>query len=60
MAKSQENNTIMLLGLKDCKAFHTWTNGTKVYLDLHGQRRRHRGCSHTLTEGKELALAAPG
>ena len=77
MAKSQENNTITLLGLKNCKAeevvsgddgvtvkiiinggrekcpycgstklyrhgmcaprhvLHTWTNGTKIYLDLH-------------------------
>jgi transposase len=96
MAKSQQNSTITLLGLKDCKAeevvrdddrvtvkiminggrekcpycgsaklyghgmcdprhvLHTWTNGTKVYLDLHRQRWRCRGCGHTFTEGKQL------
>ena len=96
MAKSQQNSTTMLLGLKDCKAgevvgsddrivvkiivnggrekcpycgsaklyghgmcdprhvLHTWTNGTKVYLDLHRQRWRCRDCGHTFTEGKQL------
>jgi len=96
MAKSQENNTITLLGLKDCKAgevvrgddrivvkitvnegrekcpycgsenlyghgmyeprqvLHTWTNGTKIYLDLHRQRWKCRDCCHTFIEGKEL------
>jgi len=96
MAKSQENNTITLLGLKDCKAgevvrgddrivvkitvnggrekcpycgsenlyghgmyeprhvLHTWTNGTKIYLDLHRQRWKCRNCGHTFIEGKEL------
>lgn len=96
MAKSQQNSTTTLLGLKDCKAgevvgsddrivvkitvnggrdkcaycgsaklyghgmcdprhvLHTWTNGTKVYLDLHRERWRCRGCGHTFTEGKQL------
>ncbi len=96
MAKSQQNSTTTLLGLKDCKAgevvgsgdrivvkitvnggrdkcpycgsaklyghgmcdprhvLHTWTKGTKVYLDLHRQRWRCCGCGHTFTEGKQL------
>lgn len=96
MAKSQQNSTTTLLGLKDCEAeevvrgddritvkiminrgwekcpycgsaklyghgmcdprhvLHTWTNGTKIYLDLHRQRRKCRDCGHTFTEGKQL------
>lgn len=33
---------------------HTWTNGTKVYLQLHRQRWRCRSCRHTFSEGRQL------
>ena len=100
MAKSQENSTTTLLGLKDCKAgevvgsddrivvkiivnggrekcpycgsaklyghgmcdprrvLHPWTNGTKVYLDLHRQRWRYRDCGHTVTEAKVVVATS--
>jgi len=97
MAKSRENSTTTLLGLKGCKAgevvrgddrvivrisvngwlgrcpycgstklyghgicdsryvLHTWTNGTKGYLDIHRQRWKCRNCGHTPTgRSKEL------
>jgi len=95
MAKSQENGTTILLGLKDyrvgvvwgeegkviveteikgrrkcshcgssklyrhgvCKPrelLHTWSNGKKVYLELHRSRWKCRDCKHTFTEGREL------
>lgn len=95
MAKSQENGTTILLGLKDYKVgevwggegkvvikakvkgsekcphcssgrlyshgeckpreiLHTWSNGKKVYLELHRHLWRRRDCEHTFTEGREL------
>jgi len=96
MAKSQEDGSTILLGLKDYRVeevvecedkvrvrvevkgkekgcpncgsaglyghgmceprqvLHAWTNGRKVYLELHRQRWKCRACGHTFTEGKEL------
>lgn len=95
MAKSQENGTTILLGLKDYKVeevwgeeekvivkievkeaekcphcssgrlyshgecqprevLHTWSNGKKVYLQLHRRRWRCLDCEHTFTGGREL------
>lgn len=39
---------------KPRQVLHTWTNGKKVYLELHRQRWKCRDCKCTLTEGKEL------
>jgi len=41
----------------ECKpreVLHTWSNGRRVYLDLHRRRWQCRDCKHTFTEGKEL------
>jgi len=96
MAKSQENGTKILLGLKDYKVeevregenrivikviveikkmicpycrsinlyrhgickpgeiLHSWSNGKRVYLELHRHRWRCRDCRHTFNEGNEL------
>jgi transposase len=95
MAKSQDNGTTMLLGLKDYKVgevwgeedrvivktevkgrekcphcssgrvyghgmckprevLHTWSNGKKVYLELHRRRWKCRDCKHTFAEGRGL------
>ena len=95
MAKSQENGTTILLGLKDYRVgevwggkekvivetkvkairecpycgssklyghgvceprevLHTWSNGKRVYLELHRRRWKCRDCRHTFTEGREL------
>lgn len=96
MAKSQENGTKILLGLKDYKVeevreredrivikvivevkkmicpycrlvnlyrhgickpreiLHSWSNGRRVYLELHRRRWRCRDCRHTFNEGNEL------
>lgn len=96
MAKSQENGTRILLGLKDyelggvwgsedrvvvmtavkgkerkcpycgsarlyrhgmCKpreVLHTWSNGRRVYLELHRHRWRCRDCRRTFAEGRQL------
>ena len=92
MAKSQENGTKILLGLKDCKVdgvredkervivkaaveieemkcpycssvrlyrhgackprevLHSWSNGRRVYLELHRYRWRCCDCGHTFNE----------
>ncbi|MBW1933900.1 MAG: transposase family protein, partial [Deltaproteobacteria bacterium] len=36
------------------QVLHTWTNGTKIYLDLHRRRWKCRDCGHTFIESKEL------
>jgi len=95
MAKSQENGTTILLGLKDYKVgevwggedrvmvkteikgsekcphcgsgnvyghgmckpreiLHTWSNGRRVYLELHRRRWKCRDCKRTFSEGREL------
>jgi len=96
MAKSQDNNSKILLGLKDCEigevredkdrvvvkvtlklegmncpccgslnlyrhgkckprqVLHSWSNGRRIYLELHRHRWRCRGCGRTFNEGKEL------
>lgn len=95
MAKSQDNGTTILLGLKDYKVgefwggegkvvvktevrkrekrphcgsgkvyghgvckprevLHTWSNGKKVYLELHRRWWKCRDCKHTFAEGREL------
>jgi len=41
----------------ECKpreVLHTWSNGKKVYLELHRRRWKCRDCEHTFTEGREL------
>jgi len=41
----------------ECKpreVLHAWSNGKKVYLELHRQRWKCRDCKHTFTEGREL------
>ncbi|MCL0073113.1 transposase family protein [Dehalococcoidia bacterium] len=95
MAKSQDNGTTILLGLKDYKVgevwggeekvvvkveikgrikcsycgsgklyrhgmcqprkiLHTWSNGRRVYLELHRRRWKCRDCKRTFAEGREL------
>ncbi len=96
MAKSQENGTTILLGLKDYKVgevwggeetvvvetaikgkqnkcpycgsrrlyrhgackprevLHSWSNGRRVYLELHRRRWKCRDGKHTFAEGREL------
>jgi transposase len=46
-----------LYGHGTCKprvVLHTWSNGRRVYLELHRQRWKCRDCGHTFVEGKEL------
>jgi transposase len=41
----------------ECKpreVLHTWSNGRRVYLELHRCRWKCRDCKHTFTEGSEL------
>jgi transposase len=41
----------------ECKpreVLHTWSNGKKVYLELHRRRWKCRDCKRTFTEGREL------
>ena len=41
----------------ECKpreVLHTWSNGRRVYLELHRRRWKCRDCKHTFTEGEEL------
>jgi len=41
----------------ECKpreVLHAWSNGKKVYLELHRRRWKCRDCEHTFTEGREL------
>ncbi|MCL0036326.1 transposase family protein [Dehalococcoidia bacterium] len=95
MAKSQDNGTTILLGLKDYKVgevwggeekvvvkvevkgrikcpycgsgklykhgmckpreiLHTWSNGRRVYLELHRRRWKCRNCKRTFAEGRDL------
>lgn len=96
MAKSQDNSSKILLGLKDCEigevrededrvivkvilklegmnctycgslnlyrhgkckpreVLHSWSNGRRIYLELHRHRWRCRECGRTFNEGKEL------
>jgi len=39
---------------KPREVLHTWSNGKKVYLELHRSRWKCRDCKHTFTEGREL------
>jgi len=39
---------------KPREVLHTWSNGKKVYLQLHRRRWKCRDCKHTFTEGREL------
>ena len=39
---------------KPREVLHTWSNGKKVYLELHRRRWKCRYCEHTFTEGREL------
>ncbi len=39
---------------KPREVLHTWSNGKKVYLELHRRRWKCRDCEHTFTEGREL------
>lgn len=36
------------------EVLHSWSNGRRVYLELHRQRWQCRDCRHTFTAGKEL------
>jgi transposase len=40
--------------IKPREVLHTWSNGKKVYLELHRRRWKCRDCKHTFTEGREL------
>jgi len=39
---------------KPREVLHTWSNGKKVYLELHRRRWKCRDCKRTFTEGREL------
>jgi len=39
---------------KPREVLHTWSNGRKVYLELHRRRWKCRDCKRTFTEGREL------
>ena len=39
---------------KPREVLHTWSNGKKVYLELHRRRWKCRHCKHTFAEGREL------
>ncbi len=39
---------------KPREVLHTWSNGKKVYLELHRRRWKCRDCERTFAEGKEL------
>ena len=39
---------------KPREAVHSWSNGRRVYLELHCHRCRCGGCGHTFNEGNEL------
>jgi transposase len=41
----------------ECKpreVLHTWSNGKRVYLELHRRRWKCRDCKHTFAEGRKL------
>jgi len=49
--------SVSLYSHGECKpreVLHTWSNGRKVYLELHRRRWQCRDCKHTFTEGGEL------
>jgi len=39
---------------KPREVLHTWSNGKRVYLELHRRRWKCRDCKRTFTEGREL------
>ena len=39
---------------KPREVLHTWSNGRRVYLELHRRRWKCRDCKRTFTEGREL------
>ena len=39
---------------KPREILHTWSNGRRVYLELHRRRWKCRDCKRTFTEGREL------
>ena len=39
---------------KPREVLHTWSNGKRVYLELHRRRWKCRDCKHTFAEGREL------
>ena len=39
---------------KPREVLHTWSNGRRVYLELHRYRWKCRDCKRTFTEGREL------
>ena len=39
---------------KPREVLHSWSNGKKVYLELHRRRWECRDCKHTFAEGREL------
>ena len=39
---------------KPREVLHTWSNGKKIYLELHRRRWKYRDCKHTFVEGREL------
>jgi transposase len=39
---------------KPREILHTWSNGRRVYLELHRRRWKCRDCKHTFAEGREL------
>ncbi len=39
---------------KPREVLHTWSNGRRVYLELHRHRWKCRDCKRTFTEGREL------
>ena len=39
---------------KPREVLHTWSNGRRVYLQVHRHRWKCRDCQHTFTEGREL------
>jgi len=39
---------------KPREVLHTWSNGKKVYLELHRRRWKCRNCKHTFNEGRGL------
>lgn len=46
-----------LYGHGSCKpreVLHTWSNGRRVYLDLHRRRLKCRDCKRTFAEGRDL------
>ena len=36
------------------EVLHSWSNGKRIYLELHRRRWKCRDCKRTFTEGREL------